>query len=84
MQTELFVNLLTCLKDGAKNEHAAEPGFHRKSRKNPTKWGQIVPLVIGSNLTEENFSFNHCINGGRLHAFGEELTNRAKPEKPVM
>ena len=71
------------MKNGAKNEHAAKPGFHWKSRQNPTKWGQIVPLVIGSNLTEENFGFDHCINGGRLHALGEKLADGAKPKKPV-
>lgn len=84
VETKCFVvKLLTCLKDGAENKHAAKPWFNRESRQNPTKRGQLVPLVIRFDLTEENLGFNHCVNGGRLHALGEELTNRAKAEKSV-
>ena len=70
------------MKDGAENEHAAEPWFHRQSGQNPTKRGQLIPIIIGFDLTEKNLSFNHCVNGGRLHAFGKELSNRTKAEKP--
>ena len=81
--SEVFAKSLTCLKDGAKNEHAAEPWFNRESRQNSTKWGQLVSLIISFNLAEENLSFDHSVNGGRLHTLGEELTDRTKAKKPV-
>ena len=71
------------MKDGAENEHASEPWFHRESRQNPTKRSQLVPLVVRFDLTEENLGLDHCVDGGRLHALGEELPNRAKAEKSV-